>query len=497
MVEPTPLRGADLTNPAGGASTTAQKPRLKVMTFPAKAARLTSEEREFLPAALEVIETPFSPTLRLSAALLCGIIAGAIAWASLSHIDMVAVADGKVVPRGQVKVVQPLETAMIRAIRVDEGDHVTAGQLLVDLDLTEAKADLDVLLTSRSQAALDAELARVLLTRDTEASFHIPVGADPILVEQSREQARREIEKQLAITTGFEADIAEKKAALEANDAQIERAELTIPLLQEKNDVAKGLYQKGYGAKPPVLESEQQLLEKRADLRSAKVNIDQIQAEIRSLRAKLDESRAGYLADAASRRTTALTKIAQLDQDITKARQKESYRRLVAPVDGSVQGLKIHTPGAVVTTADTLMTIVPDGAGIEVDCLVQNKDIGFVQEGQDVEVKLEAFPFTRYGLVRGRVRKLGRDAAANPAAPPGSAAVLMTQGEGASPGTPPELAYPAKVTLLQDWIAVGGHREPIRPGMRVSAEIKTGQRRVIEYLLSPIMQAVKEAGRER
>ncbi|MDU3044013.1 HlyD family efflux transporter periplasmic adaptor subunit, partial [Bradyrhizobium sp.] len=241
----------------------------------------------------------------------------------------------------------------------------------------------------------------------------------------------------------------------------------------------------------------QQLVEKRAELRSAQVNVDQIQAEIRALKARLAESAAGYLADATDRRTKALTKVAQLDQDLTKARQKESYRRLAAPVDGSVQGLKIHAPGAVVTTADTLMTIVPDGTGIEVDCLIQNKDIGFVSEGQDAEVKLEAFPFTRFGLVHGRVRKLGRDAATSPNAPPGSAAALVTQGSPMSPGAPPELSYPAKVTLLQDWIAVNGRHEPIRPGMRVSAEIKTGERRVIEYLLSPVIQAVKEAGRER
>ena len=130
---------------------------------------------------------------------------------------------------------------------------------------------------------------------------------------------------------------------------------------------------------------------------------------------------------------------------MTNARQKESYRRLLSPVDGRVQGLKIHTPGAVVTTADTLMTIVPDGAGIEVDCLVPNKDIGFVSEGQEVELKLEAFPFTRYGLVQGKVRRLGRDAATNPnAAPPGSlAAIAQTpQQQGASSPPPAELAYP-------------------------------------------------------
>ena len=496
MVEPTPLRNTETAAKPVNPAPVDEKPAARVTAFPGKPPRLTAEEREFLPAALEVIETPLSPTLRLTAVALCSIIAAAIIWASLSHIDMVAVADGKVVPLGQVKVVQPLETAMIRAIHVDEGDHVKAGELLVDLDPTEARADLGSLLTSRAQSALDAEVARVLLTRDAAEPLHPPRDADPVLVAQSIDQARREIEKHRATTAAFEADIAQKIAALDANDAQIERAKLTIPLLQEKNDVARGLYEKGYGPRPPVLESEQALVEKRAELRAAEVNVDEIRAEMRSLKARLDEARAGYLADATDRRTKALTKVAQLDQDITKARQKESYRRLVAPVDGSVQGLKIHTPGAVVTTADTLMTIVPDGTGIEVDCLVQNKDIGFVQEGQDVELKLEAFPFTRYGVLNGRVRKLGRDAASNPAAPSGSAAALTSQAA-ASPGAPPELAYPAKVTLLQDWIAVNGRHEPIRPGMRVSAEIKTGERRVIEYLLSPVVQVVKEAGRER
>ena len=490
MVQPIPLRPADVASkPAAAASS---PPLRLVKSTP----RLTAEEREFLPATIELIETPLSPTLRFTAWALCGLIATAVIWASLAHIDMVATADGKVVPLGQVKVVQPLETAMIRAIRVDEGDHVAAGQLLVDLDLTEARADLDALLYNRQQAELDAEVARVLLSLDTNEAFHSPAGADPELAAQNRSQAQREIEKQLAAIEGFEADIAQKDAALTSNDAQIERAKLTIPLLEEKSETAKGLYDKKYGTRPPVLDSEQQLVEKRAELKTAETNVQQIQAERRSIQAKLAEAKAAYMADATDRRTKALLKISQFKEDITKARQRESYRRLVAPVDGTVQGLKIHTPGAVVTTADTLMTIVPDGTGIEVDCLVPNKDIGFVREGQDVEVKLEAFPFTRYGLVKGRVRKLGRDAATNPnAAPPGSMAQIPQSGTSGAP--PAELAYPAKVTLLQNWILVDGHPEEVRAGMRVSAEIKTGDRRVIEYILSPVMQAVKEAGRER
>ncbi len=508
MVQPIPLRPADSQGKMPPADQPSSGPGER--SNPAAPGRVipgairglaipqrTREEREFLPAALEVIETPASPTLRLTALAICALFAAAVAWASLAHIDMVAVAEGKVVPLGQVKVVQPLETAMIRAIHVEEGDRVSAGQLLVDLDPTEARADLDALLYNRTQAALDVEMTRVLLVRDAEEPFRAPEGADPVLAEQSRSQALREIEKHLAATAGYEADIAQKQAALQVNEAQIERARLTIPLLAEKHETAKGLYEKRYGARPPVLDSQQQLVEKNAELKAAEHAVHQIEAEIRSLRAKIDEARAAFIADATDRRTKALQRLAQLNQDITKARQKESYRRLVAPVDGSVQGLKIHTPGAVVTTADTLMTIVPDGAGIEVDAQVQNKDIGFVQEGQDVEVKLDAFPFTRYGLVKGKVRKLGRDAATSLAAATPAAMAGAASGSGVAGGAPAELAYPAKVSLLQDWIAVDGRREPVRAGMRVSAEIKTGERRVIEYLLSPVAQAVKEAGRER
>jgi hemolysin D len=168
----------------------------------------------------------------------------------------------------------------------------------------------------------------------------------------------------------------------------------------------------------------------------------------------------------------------------------------VASVDGTVQNVKIHTPGAVVTTADTLMTIVPDGTGIEVEAMVENKDIGFVREGQEVELKLDAFPFTRYGLIKGTVRKLGRDAvqAGSRSSPQNGG---TASGAAPSASTASDLSYPAKVTLVRDWIDVDGRRETIQPGMQVSAETKTGDRRAIDFLLSPVLQTIKEAGRER
>ena len=249
-----------------------------------------------------------------------------------------------------------------------------------------------------------------------------------------------------------------------------------------------------------MLDAQQLLIEKRAELKTGEASARQARAEI-ALHREQDrrKRRAGYLADATDRRTKALQKLSSLNQHIAKARQKESYRRLVAPVDGTVQNVKIHTPGAVVTTADTLMTIVPDGTGIEVEAMVQNKDIGFVHEGQEVEVKLDAFPFTRYGLVKGRVRKLGRDAVqpgpGGSAAPAGSGSAASAASAQNAP--PPDLAYPAKITLSRDFIMVENGPRKIEPGMHVSAEIKTGDRRAIDYLLSPIMQTVTEAAHER
>src|SRR5262245_25686792 len=335
MVQPTPLRPDPNAPPAAGppgappAAGEGQKPgppgNVVSGVFPAKTPpRRTAEERQFLPAAMEVIETPASPTLRFTAWAICGLIAAAIAWASLSRIDMVAVADGKVIPLGQVKVVQPLETAMIRAIHVEDGDHVAAWQLLVDLDPTEARADLDALIYNHTQAALDLEVTRVLLTRNPTETFHSPARADPVLAEQGRSQAQREIEKHLAAVSGYEADIAQKRAALRVNEAQIERAQLTIPLIAEKHETARTLYDKRIGARPPVLDTQQQLVEKQAELKAAENAVHQIEAEIRSLQAKMDEAKAAYTADATDRRTKALQKLAQLTQAITKARQEES-----------------------------------------------------------------------------------------------------------------------------------------------------------------------------
>lgn len=450
---------------------------------------MTDDERAFLPALLEIIETPPSPTLRWTALALCGFIVSAITWAAIAEIDMVASAEGKIVPLGQVKVVQPLETAIVRGIHVAEGDNVSAGQLLVELDPTEALADLDTLRYDRSKAMIDAEVARALLVRDVDVIIANVPEADPVLVDHAREQATSELMKHFAAMEAMDADIAQKSAQRLANEAQRDRARAVIPLLEEKRTTAAGLYEKRFGARQPVLDAEQQLIERKADLRNAEEVGRQIDAEIRALEARKRELRATFTADATDRRAKALQRMSQLTQEITKTRRKGENRRLVAPVDGTVHGIKIHTSGAVVTAADTLMIVVPAGVGIEADVAIQNKDIGFVEEGQPVQIKIEAFPFTRFGLIEGKVRKLSRDALS------GAMQAPTKDASGAAQSS--ELLYPAKIELNRDTLDVNGRKERLRPGMRVTAEIKTGTRKALDFVLSPVLKTFNEAGRER
>lgn len=177
-------------------------------------------------------------------------------------------------------------------------------------------------------------------------------------------------------------------------------------------------------------------------------------------------------------------------QEVTKSQRRRAFQQLRAPVSSTVQQLAISTVGGVVQPAQALMVIVPDDAQVVVEANVLNKDIGFVRVGQPVRVKLEAFNFTDYGIVPGVVETISRDA------------IDMSQGgqardENNRPVQPQGLVYAARIRLNQRTIRVGGRQQLIGPGLAAQAEIKTGERRIIQYLLSPIAQPLDEAGRER
>ncbi len=438
---------------------------------------LRSREHEFLPAAIEIMERPASPLGRALIWSLCAFFAIAVGWAIVGRIDIVAVAQGKVVPQGHTKVVQPLEIGVVRAIYVKDGDRVVAGQPLIELDPTDATADHDRMERERVARGLDiARLDALLGGGSPQASFMPQADVDPLLLEAARRLLGAQWQERTARLAALDGEIERRRAELRIAETDVERYRATLPLMRDRTDSMSGLAAQGFGSRLKASEMQQQLIESEKALAAA---IDKQRQADAGLGAALQqrqqverESESAWRKE----RAEAIEKRAIAEQEILKARKRRDLQRLTAPIDGTVTNLAAWTVGGVVKPGDTLMNIVPLSAAPEVEAMVLNKDAGFVLAGQKVTVKLDAFPFTRYGTVDGEVIDVSRDA---------------------NKDDKLGLVYPVRVRLDAPDIAVDGKRVAITPGMAVNAEIITGERRLIEYILSPVLRYRSEAGRER
>lgn len=438
-----------------------------------------SHEAEFLPAALELLETPPSPAPRIAALLLVAFAVLAVLWAVFGQIDMVATARGKIVPGSGSKVVQPLETSIVKAIHVTDGQEVKAGDILVELDTTATSADRSRIGSELESARLQAARARALLAAiDSGARPQLKPMADVAGERLAREQGllASQFDEYRAKLARVDADIARREAELASTRQVVAKLEQTVPIARRRAQDFKDLVDKKFISQHGYLDKEQLRIEQEADLATQKSRLDE-------LAAALAEGRGQRLAIIAETRRITLDsladgeqKAAALAQEQLKADNRGHQMTLVAPVDGTVQQLAIHTVGGVVTEAQALMTVVPRDGTIELEAYLENKDIGFVHAGQTAAVKLETFPYTRYGTLDATVAHVSDDAIAD-------------EKKG--------LIYSARLRLERTTIQVDDRLVRLSPGMAASAEIKTGSRRVIEYFLSPLLQYQHESLRER
>jgi hemolysin D len=434
------------------------------------------EELEFLPANLEILETPPSPSARWTAWLIVLFFALTIGWATWGRIDTVATAEGVLVTKDRVKVIQPLESSIVRVIHVHDGQAVKQGDLLVELDPTESQANADSLKYDLIKSQLEAASAKAILADSLSADFDAPAGADATLVEATRLQMEGEWEKQRAALASIDADIDEQIAQNTGLEADLKKLTETLPLIQERFNAQKELYDKGLARRPEMLQVQQSLIETKSNIENNTAQHLQGKARLDSKHKKREEAIATFRATHLEKRTEALRKIAALEQQLLKEDRHGQDRKLRSPVDGTVFGLQVFTVGGVVTTKDVMMRIAPAGSELEAEITVLNMDIGFVEAGQNVEIKLETFPFTRFGLIPGTVKQVGRDA-------------IIDEKKGP--------IYKAEVSLKKNQILVGNKWVPLAPGMSMQAEIKTGDRSVISYFLSPFLRYRDEALRER
>lgn len=412
---------------------------------------MTADEAEFSAPAVALEERPVSPTLRLTAAVLSAFVLLTLAWAVFSQVDIIVNATGKVIPNGWSKSIASVDTASVRAMHVYEGQMVRTGDVLIELDAREHEAERDKATGDELAARLQMARSRALITALEQhrlPQLSLVPGVSP-----------NELQDAQSHLTG---QYLEFSAKLEQLESDIERYQAALPLAVEREGIYESLLQNHDVSKDSWLAKKQDRLDlegRLADARNARlVLIAQTRKE--AYDALTDASKAA----------------ASSEQDAVKAVSHARLLTLRAPVTGTVQQLDVHTVGGVVQAAQTLLVIVPLEKRVEVEAFLKNKDVGFVHEGQTAEIKINAFDYTKYGTITGRVTTVSHDAIEDKDRGPG---------------------YSVKVLLDHAVMRIEGHDVAITPGMSADVDIKTGERRIIEYVLSPLLRRQHESLHER
>ena len=439
----------------------------------------SEDELAFLPAHLELTDTPVSPGSRWIMRTIIAFFCVALLWSIFGKLDIVAVAPGKTVVGSRTKVIQSAETAVVRRILVKDGQEVKAGQLLIELDATAAAADY----ARAGEALINARLGELRLAALADA---LDSGRMPTLAPDTNLPSKQFIAAQRLATSEFDAFQARRQslqAVIAQRQAELRTVQSLIVPLQETAKIAKSrsedyakLLEGKYVGRHDFLLREQERIASERDLEAQRSRVGEIRSAITGAHEELRVLSATTRQQTLDGLRQAREQAAQFAPEVAKTQQRDKLMQLRAPVDGTVQQLAIHTIGGVVTPAQPLLVVVPDEESLEVEAVILNKDIGFVRPGQEVTVKVESFPYTRYGYLTGTVDTVSHDAA---------------QDEKMG------LVFPARVRLQRTHLAIDGVRVDLTPGMNLSVEISTGKRRVIDYLLSPLQQHATEAIRER
>ena len=439
-----------------------------------------------LPAALEIERTPPLPAARalLWTIALCAVCAAI--WSIHGKVDIVGVAPGRVVTSGRTKLVQPLAAAVVSRIHVHEGQHVRRGELLVELDPTPARAARARLETQCALHALDEQRLRQLLQIAGEAaappSTPVPAvgaavsGASAAAIRGAQQLRGAQLAEFRASLASLDDSRREKQAARAAAAARVRQLALTLPLATEEAEAHRKLTDTGVVPRMRWLEVERRRIAVEQELAAQRAEHAVLDAALAGIAARRAATLAQYRARWMTEQAEAGRQLVACREGLIGTARDLALTTLTAPVTGTVQQLAVNTAGGVVTPAQPLMLIAPDDAPLEIEARVPNRDIGFVRVGQRASVKLDTFNYTRYGFLHGRVVRLSRDAVVD---------------------AERDSHYLAQLALDATTLKVDGRRVSIEPGMTASVEFAMGRRRIIEFLLSPLLRYRGESARER
>jgi hemolysin D len=470
-----------------------------ILAFPKGSAHASADEKAFLPAALEIVETPASPAGRLFAVTIIVIFCFTLLWAALGKIDIVASASGKVVASGGTKVVQPFETGIVRAIHVRDGQRVSNGDVLIELDPTINESERNHAQADLTAAQLEMARLKAALVDDGDpvAAFHPPADAAPAQIEMQRAYLIKQTAEYRAKIEALDLQREQKQAEFDTIQATIAKLSAVVPIVQQRVDIRKTSSDREYTSKFQYLEIQQLLVEQQQEMLVQQNRGRETTASIAALRKSKAQAEGEYQRTLFSQLAEAERKADGLAYDVTKFQQKISAQRLTAPIDGTVQQLAIHTVGGVVTPAQPLLAIVPLDSRLEIEAMIQNRDVGFVHPRQRAEIKVDTFNFTKYGLLRGEVLSVSQDAIVRDK--PVDKASEKAPGADATSSEPrgQELNFAARISLDRTQMLIDDGMINLTPGMAVTVEIKTGSRSVMGYMLSPILKYGHDSFRER
>jgi hemolysin D len=461
-------------------------------------------DRRFLPADLEILETPPSPVRLVLILVICALVVGAVVWAYYGRLDIVAVASGKMEPTGRVKVIQPFEAGKVAAVLVANGEHVKAGQTLIEMDAGDARAE-----QAEAQAAYDSAVAEAKRRRVAIALARVRKLAAPTIVWEDDVQPRlREREEQVLAgdlgqlsdtVADYDAQIAQKRVERDRITDTMKEESSLIATLQERVSMRTTLAESGSGTKASLIDSNETLKYQITQLAMQKGQRDATDANIDVLGHQRDRAFANFIAENGQKLAEAQKQADDWREKLAKARLKSGRMSLTSPIDGVVYGLSVTTIGQVVAGGEQLMRIVPEGEPLEIQAYLANQDIGFVREGQTAVVKIESFPFTRYGVLPATVTRVSSDAIPEPDASLNRVDSSKAPNDKTFAGAQPtqNLVFPVTLRPDLDHMMIDGRRMALTPGMTVTVEIATGSRRILEYVFSPLVETASDAMKER
>ncbi len=471
-------------------------------------------DNEFLPAALEILETPASPIRTAFLYFICILTAGALLWTWFGTFDIVSTAQGKFQPTGRVKIVQSQEMGKTKSVPVTNGMSVKAGDILVELDDVEIRAEENGIRAGLQ--AYQAEVIRREAVLATLSEWRADVWRSNRQILRERVQFPSSIPDliQARERSVYNADLTQLNSALDNLDAtakqrQAEIDSLTnaikaqkelLATLTERVTMRTTLIATEAGSRAQVLDALQQQQEASTSLTNQIGQLASAQAALNVVLSEAVKLVDSFIADNATKQSEASRHVDEMGQQLIKAEKRRMSMRIASPIDGTVQMSAITTVGQVVTASAELMRIVPANATLEVEAYLPNRDIGFVAAGQPAVIKVEAYPFTRFGLIEARVTRVATDAIPEPDAQQVEAAAAKELQSTIPTGNVQRmqnLVFPVTIAPDKTTINVDGKEMPLTPGMAVTVEIKTGQRRILEYLFSPLAEISSEAMGER